>query len=285
MLFGVTSMQICKNISFVFATICAAALFAGIPSAGQTPGRVTPSASTRIPRMPSGKPDLTGLWQVIEMPDWNIQDHSAMAGPFYQLGAEGAIPPGQGIVEGGEIPYKPAALEQKKQNYANRFKDDPEVKCYMAGVPRATYMPYPLQIIQSQKDILIAYEYATTNRLINMGKPQEPATDTWMGTSNGHWDKDTLVVDVTGFNGKAWFDRAGNYASDSLHVVERYTLMDANTLNYEATIEDPAVFTAPWKIDVILYRHREKDARLLEFKCVEFAEQLLYGDLVRKPSK
>ena len=111
--------------------------------------------------------------------------------------------------------------------------------------------PYPFQIIQSQKDILFAYEYATTNRLINMGKPQEPATDTWMGTSNGHWEKDTLVVDVTGFNGNAWFDRAGDFASDSLHVVERYRLLDANTMDYEATIEDPATFTRPWKINLI----------------------------------
>ncbi len=146
-------------------------------------------------------------------------------------------------MEGGEIPYKPAALDQKKKNQANRWKDDPEVKCYMPGVPRAAYLPYPFQIIQSQKDILFAYEYATTNRLINMGKPKEAATDTWMGTSNGHWEKDTLVVDVTGFNGLAWFDRAGDFASDSLHVVERYTLVDANTINYEATIEDPATFT------------------------------------------
>jgi len=165
------------------------------------------------------------------------------------------------------------------------MKEDPEVKCYMPGVPRAAYLPYPFQIIQSQKDILFAYEYATTNRLINMGKPMEAATDTWMGTSNGHWEKDTLVVDVTGFNGNAWFDRAGDFSSDGLHVVERYSLLDANTMNYEATIEDAATFTRPWKINLILYRHREKDARLLEFKCVEFTEQLLYGDLVRKPGK
>jgi hypothetical protein len=275
MLFGGLGMKT----SFILAATSAAIFLYIIPVAGQT-------AAPRIPRMADGKPNLTGLWQTIgTSADWDIEDHSAAAGPFYQLGAIGAIPPGQGIVEGGEIPYKPAALEQKNKNFANRFKDDPEVKCYMPGVPRAAYLPYPFQIIQSNKDILFAYEYATTNRLINMGKPQEAATDTWMGTSNGHWEKDTLVVDVTGFNGNAWFDRAGDFASDGLHVVERYSLLDANTMNYEATIEDPATFTRPWKINVILYRHREKDARLLEFKCVEFTEQLLYGDLVRKPSK
>jgi hypothetical protein len=275
MLFGGLGMKT----SFILAATSAAIFLYIIPVAGQT-------AAPRIPRMADGKPNLTGLWQTIgTSADWDIEDHSAAAGPFYQLGAIGAIPPGQGIVEGGEIPYKPAALEQKNKNFANRFKEDPEVKCYMPGVPRAAYLPYPFQIIQSNKDILFAYEYATTNRLINMGKPQEAATDTWMGTSNGHWEKDTLVVDVTGFNGNAWFDRAGDFASDGLHVVERYSLLDANTMNYEATIEDPATFTRPWKINVILYRHREKDARLLEFKCVEFTEQLLYGDLVRKPSK
>jgi len=260
------------------AAACAAFLMASTPSPGQT-------AAVKLPRMTDGKPNLSGLWQAMGTADWDLEDHSSEAGAFFQLGALGAVPPGQGVVEGGEIPYLPAALAQKKKNQANRWKEDPEVKCYMPGVPRAAYLPYPFQIVQSQKDILFAYEYATTNRLINMGKPQEAATDTWMGTSNGHWDKDTLVVDVTGFNGLAWFDRAGDFASDTLHVVERYTLVDANTINYEATIEDPATFSKPWKINVVLYRHREKNARLLEFKCVEYAEQLLYGDLVRKPGK
>jgi hypothetical protein len=263
---------------FVFpAAACAAFLMAAMPSPGQ-------AQAARIPRMADGKPNLTGLWQAMGTADWDIEDHSSAAGPFFQLGAIGAIPPGQGIVEGGAIPYQPAALAQKKENEANWWKQDPEVKCYMPGVPRAAYLPYPFQIIESQKDILFAYEYATTNRLINMGKPQEAATDTWMGTSNGHWDKDTLVVDVTGFNGKPWFDRVGDFASDMLHVVERYTLLDANTMNYEATIEDPATFTRPWKISLLLYRDRAKNARLLEFKCVEYTEQLLYGDLVRKPA-
>ncbi len=234
---------------------------------------------------PKGKPNLTGLWQTLSTADWDIQDHASQAGPFFQLGAIGAEPPGQSIVEGGEIPYLPEALATKKQNYANRYQLDPVIKCYMPGVPRATYVPFPFQIIQSQKDILIAYEFASTNRLIHMGKPEEAATDTWMGTSNGHWEGDTLVVDVTGFNGMAWFDRAGNFASDSLHVVERYSLLDANTLNYEATITDPKTFSRPWKISLPLYRRREKNARLLEFKCVEYTEELIYGELRKKPAR
>ena len=262
----------------ILSATCAAVLAGALPTPAQ-------NAASRIPRTPDGKPNLTGLWQSIGTADWDIEDHGAQAGPFYQLGAAGAVPPGQSIVEGGEIPYLPAALEQKKKNYENRWKMDPVVKCYMPGVPRANYMPFPLQIIQSQRDILIAYEFATTNRVINMGKKEDAAVDTWMGTSNGHWEGDTLVVDVTGFNGNAWFDRAGDYASDSLHVVERYSLRDANTLNYEATIEDSTVFSRPWKISLPLYRHREKNARMLEFKCVEFTEELLYGDLRKKPAE
>jgi hypothetical protein len=251
-------------------------------------GAVPASAQNAAPRTAKptdNKPNLTGLWQSFGTADWDIQAHGAQAGPFYQLGAIGAIPPGQGIVEGDEIPYLPAALEEKKKNLADRWKLDPVIRCYMPGVPRATYMAFPFQIIQSQKDVLIAYEFASVNRLINMGKPQEAAVDTWMGTSNGHWDGNTLVVDATGFNGMAWFDRAGNFASDSLHVVERYSLLDQNTMNYEATIEDPKTFSRPWKVNVILYRHREKDARLLEFKCVEFTEELIYGDLRKKGGK
>jgi hypothetical protein len=242
-------------------------------------------AAAQVPRTSDGKPNLTGLWQTLSTADWDIQDHASQAGPFFQLGAIGAEPPGQGIVEGNEIPYLPGALATKKQNYENRYKLDPVIKCYMPGVPRATYVPFPFQIVQSQKDILIAYEFASDNRVINMGKPEKAATDTWMGTSNGHWEGDTLVVDVTGFNGMAWFDRAGNFASDSLHVVERYSLLDANTLNYEATITDPKSFSRPWKISLPLYRHREKNARLLEFKCVEYTEELIYGDLRPKSGK
>jgi hypothetical protein len=232
--------------------------------------------------MSGGKPNLSGIWQSLGTADWDLEDHSAEPPPLFQLGAIGATPPGQGIVEGGEIPYQPAAAAKKKENFANRLKLDPEVKCYMPGVPRATYLRYPFQIVQSQKDVLFAYEFATTNRLVNMGKPEEPAVDTWMGTSNGHWEGDTLVVDVTGFNDQTWFDRAGDFHSDALHVVERYSFLDPNTLNYEATIEDPKVFTRPWKISLPLYRRREKSARLMEFKCVEYTEQLIYGDLVKK---
>jgi len=237
------------------------------------------------PRMTDGKPNLNGVWQYIGTANWDIQDHSAAPGPFWQLGAAGAIPAGQGVVEGNEIPYKPAALEQKKKNKAGWPGEDPEAKCYMPGIPRATYQPFPFQIIQSNKDILMAYEFASANRLINMGKPIEAGSDTWMGTSNGHWEGDTLVVDVTGLNGLSWFDRAGNYASDKLHVVERYNRRSNDVMDYEATIEDASVFTRPWKISLPLYKRAEKNAQILEFKCVEFAEELLYGKYKKQPTK
>jgi hypothetical protein len=237
----------------------------------------------RAPRI-DGKPDLSGIWQALATANWDLQDHSAQAGPFFQLGAVGAIPPGQGVVEGNEIPYQPWAAEKKQKNMENRWKLDPELKCYMPGVPRATYMPFPFQIIQSQRDILMVYEFASANRVINLGKPQEAPTDTWMGTSNGRWEGETLVIDVTGLNGLAWLDRAGNFMSDAAHVVERFTRVSPDRMLYEATIEDPKVFTRPWKIRMPLYRRTEKNVQLLDFKCVEFSEELLYGEF-RKQRK
>ena len=227
-----------------------------MPVHGQTPAR----AGTPIPRMPDGKPNFTGLWQALGTANWDIRDHSAQPGPFFQLGATGAMPAGQGIVEGGEIPYTPAAAAKQKDNLKNRMKLDPEIKCYMPGIPRANYMPFPFQIIQSQRDIAFAYEYATSNRVVNMGKAKEAAVDTWMGMSNGRWEGDTLVVDVSGLNGLSWFDRSGNFQSENTHIVERFTLGGADHLNYEATIDDATIFTRHWKIATVLYRRKEKGA-------------------------
>ena len=235
----------------------------------------------RAPRL-NGHPDLNGIWQAMNTANWNLLDHPAQPGPVWQTGAIGAVPAGQSVVEGGEIPYKPEALKKKQENFAKRMTEDPEAKCYMPGIPRATYLPYPFQIVQSQRDILFVYEYATANRLVNMGPPQKAGSDTWMGTSNGRWEGETLVIDVTGLNGLAWFDRAGDWASDRLHVVERYTGTGPDHLQYEATVEDPTVFTRPWKMSMTLYRKVEKNAQILEFKCVPFAEELLYGQFKKK---
>ncbi len=240
--------------------------------------------ASRIPRSPDGKPNLNGIWQAMNTANWDLQTHGPAHG-LGALGAVGAVPPGVGVVEGGDIPYLADAAATKKQNLANRWTADPELKCYLPGVPRATYLPYPFQIFQSASSVMIAYEYDDAQRIIHMGKPSEAPADSWMGWSNGHWEGDTLVVDVKGFNDQTWFDRAGDFHSDGLHVVERYSLASPNVLNYEATIEDPKVFSRPWKISMPLYRHVEKDARLMEFKCAEFSEELLYGHLRKKPAK
>jgi hypothetical protein len=242
-------------------------------------------AGGRAPRPADRKPDLNGVWQALNTANWDLEGHAAAMGPVALLGAVFAVPPGLGVVEGGTIPYLPAAAAKKKENQANWVKLDPEVKCYLPGVPRAAYLPYPFQIIQGQDSIMFAYEYGNVERVINMGTPIKPYADTRMGTSNGHWDGETLVIDVTGFTDGNWFDHAGNFHSEALHVVERYSPRSADTLTYEATIEDPKVFLRPWKISMPLYRRVEKNVRLLEFRCAEFAEELLYGDLVKKADK
>ena len=265
-----------KVIAMVAATVVVLSL-AVSPTAGQAP-------TYRAQRTADGNPDLNGVWQAIGTAHWDIQDHPAYAG-LPVGGAIGAVPPGQGIVEGNEIPYQPWALKQKQDNFENRLTEDPEAKCYMPGVPRATYLPYPFQIIQGSNKILIVYGFAEAVRTLHMDKenPESAPIDSWMGRSHGHWEGETLVVDVAGFNGQAWFDRAGNFHSDALHVVERYTPISPNALMYEATIEDPNVFTRLWKISLPLYRRLEENMRLLEFKCVEFSEELLYGHLRKQP--
>src|SRR5438876_11298040 len=265
----------------IISRIVAITVFAlaAISASGQTPQ----APAYRAPRTGDGKPNLNGIWQAMNTADWDLQGHAAAKGPVPALGAVFAKPPGLGVVEGEEIPYLPAAAAKKKENQANWVMRDPEVKCYLPGVPRATYLPYPFQIVQSQKVMTIAYEYAGAVRVINMEAPTKAPAESWMGWSNGHWEGDTLVVDVTSQNENRWFDRGGNFHSDALHVVERYTPRSAETLNYEAIIEDPKVFSRPWKIGMPLYRRVEKNARLLEFRCVEFAEEVLYGHLRKKP--
>jgi hypothetical protein len=186
------------------------------------------------------------------------------------------------VVEGGEIPYQPWAVAKKKENFDNWLLKDPVVKCYMPGVPRATYMPFPFEIVQTPEHILIAYEFASAPRTIYMNSKDESPVDQWMGWSHGRWEGETLVVDVTSNIDQTWFDSAGDFHSDALHVVERYTATSPYHLLYEATIEDPKVFTRPWTIRMPLYRRMEPRAKILEFKCVEFVEELIYGQLRKR---
>jgi hypothetical protein len=273
------------------AAVLTVLLHAVMPLSGQG------QAAYRAPRTSDGKPDMNGIWQALNEANYDLETHMArpaMAlrpGPYgpvpasavLALGAVGSVPPGVGVVEGGEIPYKPAALTKKKENQEKWLERDPEIKCYLPGVPRAMYMPQPFQIFQSQSAFFIAYQYAGAVRNIYLKDPGPAPVDSWMGQSVGKWEGETFVIDSKGFNDQSWFDRAGNHHSDQLHVVERLTRTSSDIITYEATIEDPETFTRPWKISMPLYRRVEKNAQLLDFKCVEFVEELMYGKWRKKP--
>jgi hypothetical protein len=251
----------------------------------------------RAPRTADGHPDFNGIWQALNEANYNLEAHMARpamatrpgpdgpvpAAAVVALGAVGGVPPGVGVVEGGDIPYKPEALAIRKQNQADWLNRDPEVKCYLPGIPRANYMPYPFQIVQSATAMSFVYTYAGAVRNIYLKDPGPALNDSWMGQSVGHFEGETLVIVVTDTNGKTWFDRAGNFHSDKLKVTERYTRTSPDSIAYEATMDDPNVFTRPWKISMVLYRRQEKSAQILDYKCVEFVEEMLYGPLRKHP--
>lgn len=226
-----------------------------------------PAAGTQagpIPRTVDGKPNLSGIWQSMNTAAWDIQDHSAQKG----------IPAGQGVVEGNKIPYQPWAAEKKKENFANRATADPETQCFLPGVPRLMYMPFPFQIFQTPTYLAFVHEYVHAVRHIYVNGTAHPRgpIDWWLGDSRGRWEGDTLVVDVVHFTDQTWFDRAGNFHSEALHLIERYTLIGPDHINYEVTVEDPNVFTRPWTMRMILYRRKEPTAQLLEYECYAFDE-------------
>jgi hypothetical protein len=236
--------------------------------------RATPAAPAapayRAPRAGDNRPDLSGFWQALNEGYWNIEPHPADFGAVPGLGALNAVPPGPGIVEGGPLPYRPEALEKRNENYKNRGAADPETKCELPGVPRAMYMPYPFQIVQSTDHITMLFQYATAVRTVQIKENKPAPAPSWMGWSNGRWEGETLVIETTGLDERTWFDRAGNFHSDELKVIERITARSPDTLNYEATIEDPKTFTRIWKISFPLYRRFDKQAQIVDFKCAEF---------------
>jgi len=290
-------MRIRLNGSMISVAIAAAAVGAAVSmSVTQTAGQASRPARVE------GKPSFSGIWQANNEAHWDLQAHEARPGavtqpgaypfayaqvpaaPVVALGAAGGVPGSLGVVEGdGQIPYTPDALAIKKENADHWIDRDPELKCYLPGIPRAMYMPYPFQITQSTNKVHMAYAFATTARTIHLDTVDGPPDYTWMGHSVGRWEGDTLVVDVTNFNGKTWFDRAGNFHSDGLHLVERFTLMTPDVIRYEVTIEDPRVFTRPWRIAMPLYRRMEPNMQLLEYRCTEFVEEFLYGNLRTRP--
>ena len=234
----------------------------------------------RAPRTADGQPDLNGIWQAVGSANYDIEGHAATFSPSLETGALGAMPAGLGVVQGGELPYKQSALAQRQANRENQLLYDPAVRCYMPGIPRANYMPFPFQIVQTADYILFAYEFASASRIVYMSRPDfEAPADAWMGHSRGRWNGETLVIDVTDQVPQTWFDRSGNYHSNGIRVEERFTAMSENHLIYEATITDPDVYERPFTIKLPLYRRVDENMQLLEFKCVEFVEELMYGHL------
>ena len=238
------------------------------------------AAAQDIPRTADGRPDFNGIWQAINTANWDVEPHAAGFGPLVAAGAIGAIPAGLGIVEGDEIPYTPEARAQQQENKSDWLSNDPLVKCYMPGVPRANYLPFPFQIVQSTDHIIFAYEFASASRIVYVDQPDfEAPILSWMGHNLARFEGDTLVIEVTDQVPDTWLDHAGNHHTDALRVTERYTHLGPNVIQYEATLEDPNVYTRPWKVSFPLYRRLDENMQLLEFKCVEFTEELLYGHL------
>jgi hypothetical protein len=252
------------------------------------------TSTSAVPRTVDGKPDFSGIWQANNTANWDILTHDSRpmvaqpgvypnhpvpAASVLTLGSVAWIPPGMGVVEGDEIPYQPWAAARKKENLENWLDRDPELKCYLPGVPRAMYLPYPFQIIQGPTKVMMMFEFADASRTIHLDKVAAYPNIAYMGFSVGRWEGNTLVVDTSNFTDHTWFDRSGNFHSDVLKVVERFTPMNRDAILYEATIEDNQVFTRPWKMSMPLYRHLDKNARLMEFKCVEMTEENRLGYL------
>ena len=255
--------------SLIRSTLCMTLLLVGSLTAAQD-----------IPRTADGRPDFNGIWQAINTANWDVEPHAASFGPLVAAGAIGAIPAGLGIVEGNEIPYTPEARAQQQENKSDWLANDPLVKCYMPGIPRANYLPFPFQIVQSTDHIIFAYEFASASRIVYVDQPDfEAPILSWMGHNLARYEGDTLVIEVTDQVPETWLDHAGNHHTDALRVTERYTHVGPNVIQYEATLEDPNVYTRPWKVSYPLYRRLDDNMQLLEFKCVEFTEELLYGHL------
>jgi hypothetical protein len=282
-----------RHVMFVIAAVAAIALAS--LAVKRTGGQ---DLVSQVPRTPDGTPDFSGIWQANNTANWDLQTHVArpmvaqpgvypdvqvLAAPVVALGSIGWVPGGLGVVEGDEIPYQPWAAARQQENSEHWLDHDPEVQCYLPGVPRAMYLPYPLQVFQGTDKIMMIFEFANAQRIIHMDEVEPYPNEAWMGHSVGRWEGETLVVDSTQFTPYTWFDRAGNFHSDALHVVERYSFITRDAIRYEATIEDVKVFTRPWTISMPLYRRLEERAQLTDFRCIEMVEETLYGHLRKDP--
>jgi len=277
-------------------SVLVAIAIAAVAVAISTFGTRTSGEAVQSARMADGHPNFNGVWQALNEANWNLQAHDARAGavtqpgvypyeyarvpaaPVLALGAAGGVPASLGVVKGdGQIPYTTEAAAKRQDNAEHWIDREPEKKCYVPGTPRAMYLPYPFQIVQSTNTLHVDFAFANAARTIHLDSVDEPPANTAMGFSRGRWDGDTLVVDTTGLQG-TWLDRAGNFYTETAHVVERFTPVTGDAMQYEVTIEDPAVFTRPWTMSMPLYRRLEANAQLLDYPCVEFVEEFLYGD-------
>ena len=230
-------------------------------SMNRVPSETVSAGTDSLPRTAEGKPDMSGIWQVLNTAAWDIQDHQAMKG----------VPAGQGVVEGNELPYLPEALAKKNENFKNRLTADPESRCFQPGMPRIMYMPYPFQIVQTPSYIGLLFEYVHTTRHIRLNSEHPEGPIEWaLGDTRARWDGDTLVTDVVHFNAETWFDRAGNFHSEAMRLSERFTMLGRDHINYEVTVEDPKVFSRPWKMSMPLYRRIEKNLQILDYECQSF---------------
>jgi hypothetical protein len=254
----------------------------------------TSGQAARPATTPDGKPNFNGIWQVTTTANWDLLAHGmrpavaqpgvypdvpVLAAPVLALGSVGLVLPGPGVVEGNEIPYKPEAAAKKKYNGEHWLDEDPEVRCYLPGIPRAMYMPHPFTITQGVNKIQMTYEYANASRTIHLDEVSGPPADQWMGHSVGRWEGNVLVVNVTDNNPRTWLSRAGDFHSDQMKLVERFTALTPDAIRYEVTVEDPVVFTRPWKMSMVLYRQLEPNAQLMDFRCVELTEETFLGHL------
>ncbi|WP_404712484.1 hypothetical protein [Sphingomonas sp. MMS24-J13] len=286
--------------SFKFTAAAAAILLAGTAMAAAPKAKPHASSAATTATL-GGHPNLNGIWQVMSGANFNLEPHSASDSPVAtrQLGAIAATPGGLGVVEGDVIPYKPEALAKRDAQRAAAPHADPEAACYLPGIPRATYMPHPFQIVQGEKgDMLFVYEYASANRVVHMQKVEVPPIDTWMGTSYGQWEGDTLKVTTLAENpgdvklpggalepGVTWLDRSGNYLTGTATITEKFKPIDKDHIAYEVTIDDPTIYTRPWKMTMVIYRNIDPNAQLMDFRCVPFSETFLYGDLLADKDK
>ena len=285
--------------ALVAATVGAVIAVAVTGTAGQ--GQVQDSTA-RPARTPDGKPNFDGVWQANNEAHWDLEAHEARAGmvmqqgvypyefskvpaaPVVALGAAAGVPGSVGVVGGdGRIPYTPDALRAKQENAEHWIDRDPELKCYLPGIPRAMYMPYPFQIAQGTDKIHMTFGFSNAGRVIHMNEVTGPPDYTYMGHSVGRWEGDTLVVEVSEFNGRTWFDRAGNFHSAALRLTERFSPLSPDAIWYEVTVTDPETFTEPWTIAMPLYRRLEPSATVLDYPCIQFAEEFMYGHLRREP--